>query len=219
MKECREKLRSNSGIALIFIVLIGAIAAVSLSILYLGYQQHLKNSRRLFDEVTVTTAERVAKETYILDIRTGGVTYYYDGIHRSVTDSARYDGKVDLEGYGMSYASENKNAETGAVGIPNKGEDGGAQFLAVSVESDGTIHSRWQGPWLTAEDYELMTPEERERLTQAQLKQIDGSLIYENANHKMTEAGSAGETESEGSQISDTESESGRQEQTEPLAE
>ena len=219
MKECREKLRSNSGIALIFIVLIGAIAAVSLSILYLGYQQHLKNSRRLFDEVTVTTAERVAKETYILDIRTGGVTYYYDGIHRSVTDSARYDGKVDLEGYGMSYASENKNAETGAVGIPNKGEDGGAQFLAVSVESDGTIHSRWQGPWLTAEDYELMTPEERERLTQAQLKQIDGSLIYENANHKMTEAGSAGETESEGSETSDTESESGRQEQTEPLAE
>ena len=219
MKECREKLRSNSGIALIFIVLIGAIAAVSLSILYLGYQQHLKNSRRLFDEVTVTTAERVAKETYILDIRTGGVTYYYDGIHRSVTDSARYDGKVDLEGYGMSYASENKNAETGAVGIPNKVEDGGAQFLAVSVESDGTIHSRWQGPWLTAEDYELMTPEERERLTQAQLKQIDGSLIYENANHKMTEAGSAGETESEGSETSDTESESGRQEQTEPLAE
>ena len=219
MKECREKLRSNSGIALIFIVLIGAIAAVSLSILYLGYQQHLKHARRLFDEVTVTTAERVAKETYILDIRTGGVTYYYDGIHRSVTDSARYDGKVDLEGYGMSYASENRNAETGAVGIPNKGEDGGAQFLAVSVESDGTIHSRWQGPWLTAEDYELMTPEERERLTQAQLKQIDGSLIYENANHKMTEAGSAGETESEGSQISDTESESGRQEQTEPLAE
>ena len=219
MKECREKLRSNSGIALIFIVLIGAIAAVSLSILYLGYQQHLKNSRRLFDEVTVTTAERVAKETYILDIRSSGVTYYYDGIHRNVTDSAQYDGKVDLEGYGMSYASENRNAETGAVGIPNKGEDGGAQFLAVSVESDGTIHSRWQGPWLTAEDYELMTPEERERLTQAQLKQIDGSLIYENANHKITEAGSAGETESEGSEISDTESESGRQEQTEPLAE
>ena len=219
MKECREKLRSNSGIALIFIVLIGAIAAVSLSSLYRGYQQHLKNSRRLFDEVTVTTAERVAKETYILDIRTGGVTYYYDGIHRSVTDSARYDGKVDLEGYGMSYASENRNAETGAVGIPNKGEDGGAQFLAVSVESDGTIHSRWQGPWLTAEDYELMTPEERERLTQAQLKQIDGSLIYENANHKMTEAGFAGETESEGFETSDTESESGRQEQTEPLAE
>ena len=119
MKECREKLRSNSGIALIFIVLIGAIAAVSLSILYLGYQQHLKISRLLFDELTVTTAERIAKETYILDIRTNGVTYYYDGIHREVFDASTFSGKVDLAGYGRCYESENAHGETGAVGIPN----------------------------------------------------------------------------------------------------
>ena len=179
MKECRVKLRSKSGIGLIFVILIAAILAVCASIVYLGYQQHLKNSRLLFDELTVTTAERIAKETYILDIRTNGVTYYYDGIHREVFDASTFSGKVDLAGYGRCYESENAHGETGAVGIPNKGENGGAQFLAVSVEMDGTIHSRWQGAWLTGEDYELMTPEERERLTVDQLNQIDSSLIYE----------------------------------------
>ena len=179
MKECRAKLRSQSGIALIFVVLIGAIAAVCASIFYLGYQQHLKNSRLLVDELTVTTAERVARETYILDLRSGGVTYYYNDTHRSLIDASTVDGKVDIEGYGLCYKSENANAETGAVGIPNKGKDGGAQILAVSIESDGTVHSRWQGNWLTGEDYELMTPEERDRLTIAQLNQIDSSLIYE----------------------------------------
>lgn len=63
MKKCIQKLRSKSGIALIFVVLICAILAVCLSICYLGYQQHMKNSRLLFDELTVTTAERVAKST------------------------------------------------------------------------------------------------------------------------------------------------------------
>ena len=47
------------------------------------------------------------------------------------------------------------------------------------MESDGTIHSRWQGQWLTGYDYELMTPGERERLTIEQLNQIDANLIYE----------------------------------------
>ena len=203
MKGCRVKLRSKSGIGLIFVILIAAILAVCASIVYLGYQQHLKNSRLLFDELTVTTAERIAKETYILDIRTNGVTYYYDGIHREVFDASTFTGKVDLAGYGRCYESENAHGETGAVGIPNKGENGGAQFLAVSVEMDGTIHSRWQGAWLTGEDYELMTPEERERLTIDQLNQIDSSLIYELGKaDQMTEqasehAGSSQMTERE----------------------
>ena len=199
MNQSREKLGSERGIALIFVVLIAAIAAVSISIIFLGYQQHLKNSRRLFDEVTVSTAERVARETYILDLKSGGITYYYDEIHRTVTDASTFEGKVPIPGYGRSYASENKRGETGAIGIPNRGKDGGAQFLAVSVESDGRIHSRWQGPWLTAEDYELMTTAERERLTIDQLNQIDSSLIYELGKTKqMTEPGkNAASTESE----------------------
>ena len=207
MKECRAKLRSKSGIGLIFVILITSILAVCASILYLGYQQHLKNSRLLFDELTVTTAERVAKETYILDLRSDGVTYYYDGIHRNVYDASTFTGKVDLEGYGRSYEPENANGETGAVGIPNKGENGGAQFLAVSVELDGTIHSRWQGAWLTGEDYELMTPEERDRLTIDQLNQIDSSLIYE-----LGKADQMKEQESEsvsGNEMTESESESG----------
>ena len=207
MKECRAKLRSRSGIGLIFVILIAAILAVCASIIYLGYQQHLKNSRLLFDELTVTTAERIAKETYILDLRSNGVTYYYDGIHREVFDASTFTGKADLEGYGRSYESENAHGETGAVGIPNKGGEGGAQFLAVSVELDGTIHSRWQGPWLTGEDYELMTPEERDRLTIDQLNQIDSSLIYELGKaDQMTER----DTESGSSdQMTERESESG----------
>lgn len=208
MTACREKLGSKSGIGLIFVVLIGAILGVCLSIFFLGYQQHLKNSRLLFDEVTVSTAERLAKETYILDLRSGGVTYYYNELNKSLTDTRTVEGKVLIPGYGRSYASENAHAETGAVGIPNKGDNGGAQFLAVSVESDGTVHCRWQGPWLTGEDYELMTPAERDRLTISQLNQIDSSLIYElgkagmmteeDSSETMTEAETAGqETEAE----------------------
>ncbi len=179
MGRCRDKLRSRSGIGLIFVVLIAGIAAVCASILYLGYQQHMKNERRFYDELTVETAERVARETYILDLTSGGVTYYYNAVHRTVKDASTYKGKVDIKGYGRCYESENKNSETGAVGIPNKGGKNGAQILAVSVESDGTVHSRWQGQYLTGDDYELMTPEERDRLTIEQLNQIDGSLIYE----------------------------------------
>ena len=203
MKESREKLRSRSGIALIFIILIIAILAVCASIVFLGYQQHMKNSRLLFDELTVSTAERVAKENFILDLRGDGVTYYYDGIHRNVIDASTVEGKVNLTGYGRSYESENRKGETGAVGIPNKGANGGPQILAVSVEMDGTIHSRWQGQWLTGEDYELMTTEERERLTIEQLNQIDSSLIYELGKEdmmtesEMKETEKSAETESE----------------------
>ena len=203
MKESREKLRSRSGIALIFVILIIAILAVCASIVFLGYQQHLKNSRLLFDELTVTTAERVAKENFILDLRTSGVTYYYDGIHRNVIDASTVKGKVGLTGYGRCYESENRKGETGAIGIPNKGDNGGAQILAVSVEMDGTIHSRWQGQWLTGEDYELMTTEERERLTIEQLNQIDSSLIYELGKEDLmteSETEKTAETQSETSQ-------------------
>ena len=216
MKEFREKLRSESGIALIFVLLIVAILAVCASIVYLGFQQHLKNSRLLFDEVTVTTAERVAKETYILDLRSSGVTYYYDGIHRDVIDASTVKGKVNLTGYGRCYESENLKGETGAAGIPNKGENGGPQILAVSVEEDGTIHSRWQGQWLTGYDYELMTTEERSRLTVEQLNQIDASLIYElGREEELTE--SQTETESEAS--TETLSEASTEESSKPVEE
>lgn len=200
MKGFRGKLRSRGGIALVFVILIGAIAAVVASILFLGYQQHLKDARMLADELTVTTAQRLARETYILDLRSGGVTYYYDDIHKTLTDTKKVKGKVPIKGYGMCYASENTHGETGAIGIPNKGRDGGSQFLAVSIEADGSVHSRWQGPWLTGEDYELMTPAERKRLTTEQLNQIDSTLIYERGQaSRMTEGetDAGAETESE----------------------
>ena len=53
---------------------------------------------------------------------------------------------------------------------------------------------------ITGEDYELMTPEERDRLTIAQLNQIDSSLIYELGRaDEMTEqeTGSLEQTESD----------------------
>ncbi len=179
MGRCRDKLRSTRGIGLIFVVLLVAIAAVALSILQLGYQQHLKNERRFYDENTVLTAERVARETYILDMKSGGITYYYDAVKRTVTDASTFKEKVDIPGYGRCSEAENKNCETGAVGIPNTGGENGAQLLAVSVETDGTIHSRWQGQHLTLYDYKLMTWPEKKRLNIYQLNQIDSQLLYE----------------------------------------
>lgn len=215
MKEFRAKLLSRSGIGLVFVPLIVSILVVCASIVILGYRQHLKNSRLIFDELTVSTAERIAKETFILDIRTDGVTYYYDGIRREVIDASTFEGKVDLDGYGRSSQAENAKGETGAVGIPNKGGEDGAQILAVSVESDGTVHSRWQGFWLTGEDYELMTQAERDRLTIDQLNQIDSSLIYEpGKTDLMTET----ESDAGGNmQMTEQETDAGESEQrTEP---
>ena len=215
MKRCSRKLRSKSGIGLIFVVLIGAIIAVCLSIIYLGYQQHMKNERLLYDELTVTTAERVAKETYILDLRLDGVTYYYDAIHKSVTDASTIEGKIKFKGYGRCYESENKHAETGAIGIPNKGDNGGPQILAVCVEDDGTIHSRWQGFYLTGDDYKLMTTAERERLTTEQKNQIDSTLIYEKGKEGQKKKEMA-EASAEAEQDTETETEPTKQTATEP---
>ena len=144
-----------------------------------------------------------------------GVTYYYDGIHREVFDASTFTGKVDLAGYGRCYESENAHGETGAVGIPNKGENGGAQFLAVSVEMDGTIHSRWQGFYLTGDDYKLMTTAERERLTTEQKNQIDSTLIYEKGKEGQKKKEMA-EASAEAEQDTETETEPTKQTTTEP---
>lgn len=203
MEKVREKLHSRSGIAVVFLLLITAIGVVCISIAIYGFQQHLKDSRRMFDEAQVDTAKRVARETYILDLVEGGVTYYYDEMKHNVVNAANFEGKVDVKGYGRSYEDENLNGETGADGIPNKGKDGGAQFIAVSVEENGTTHARWQGPYLTGYDYELMTPGERSRLTKEQIDQIGMDLVY--AHLGESEASPPAETEDE----SETETETG----------
>ena len=72
---------------------------------------------------------------------------------------------------------------------------------------DGTIHSRWQGAWLTGEDYELMTTAERERLTIDQLNQIDSSLIYELGKADLMTETDAQSGAAEASESEETESE------------
>ena len=172
-----RRLKSKSGIALVYVILITLIGALTLSIVLYLYMQHLETRRLLIDEAQVTQVKRFAKDQYVLDMVDEGITYYYDYENLTLIDASTVVGRANIKGYGRSYEDENLHGETGAVGIPNRGADGGPQFLAVSVEADGSVHARWQGQVLTAEDYVLMTDGERSRLNQSQKNQIGRDLV------------------------------------------
>lgn len=167
-----KKLREQSGMALVFVLLLLAITAVSASIILYGYQKHLINVRLLFDEAQVDTAKRTAREEYILDAETGGVLYYFEGTSRKVIRADTIVGPVPVTGYGRTHKKDNRRGQTGAAGIPNRQEDGGPQFLAVYVSPDGKTYARWQGKRLTGYDYTLMQSGERKLLTEDMKNQI-----------------------------------------------
>ncbi|MEE0955965.1 MAG: hypothetical protein U0L49_09175 [Eubacterium sp.] len=168
-----KKLKSKSGLALIFFVLISGIIAVSISIVVYGYQIHLRQAKLMFDQEEVNEAISCAKVAYLQSPSASGVTYYYDEVTKEVYDASSYKGRVPIAGYGRSAEKDNRKGQTGAAGIPNKGGRDGAQFLAIAVESDSEISARWQGPVLTEYDYDLMTRYEKLRLTDSQMEQIE----------------------------------------------
>jgi len=172
-KPIMKKLKSSAGIALIFFILITGILAVSVSILIYGYRQHLRQAKLMFDQEEVDEAIAAAKVQYIQDGSPGGVTYYYDEAAKKVYDAKGFKGAVPITGYGRSAERENRKGQTGAAGIPNRGGKDGGQFLAIAVEGDDQVSARWQGPLLTQYDYELMTHDEKLRLTNDQKDQIE----------------------------------------------
>ena len=174
----KRRLKSRSGIATLVFLLVIAVSIMAAIVGYYEYQRYLEKMKLLLDKEQVVAAERCARNTYLLDMLSGAITYYYDADTKMCIDASQIEGAALIKGYGRSSQKANREGETGALGIPNKGDEGGAQFLAVTIEEDGSTNMRWQGPLLTAYDYQLMTPAERERLNQSQRDQIGMELLH-----------------------------------------
>jgi len=165
----------HSGSALLIVILVIAVVLVAAFLFIEGYIRHVKEAALMYDQETVYEAEDMAAATYLADgCPPEGVIYYYDDLTKQCYDASKYGWRINIDGYGRTSEEDNAHMETGAKGIPNKGDDGGAQFLAIFVIDRGeTVISRWQGQILTAYDYSLMTEDERNLLTEDQLKQIE----------------------------------------------
>lgn len=186
-QEARRRIHNEDGMIWpIAILLTAVIAAAILFIVIPGYREHLRNARIEMDSTSVATATDIAKVTYLQNGEQGLVTYYYDERSHKCLLLDEID---TIEPYGRSSEEDNRNQITGAKGIPNLGKDnGGAQFLAITIENDQVINIRWTGKKCTVQDYELMTIAERNALTTAQLDQIEQNRqeLEEDANTAET---------------------------------
>lgn len=154
----------------IAILLTAVIVCCILFVVIPGYQEHLRNARIETDSTSVATARDVASITYLQDGAQGLVTYYYDErTHKCLPLSEL----SSIEPYGRTSGEDNKNAITGAKGVPNFGTEGGAQLIAVTIQNDTIINLRWTGKKCTVLDYELMTMAERNALTDQQKDEIE----------------------------------------------
>ncbi len=164
------KLRGRSGLSRLVFLLLCGIAAMLLLFIVEGYIRHLDDAKLTFDKDQVYEALELAKIQYLSEGCPAGITYYYDAERARMVP---FDEIGNIVGYGRSSAAHNRHGETGALGIPNLGGRGGAQFLAIAIEDDNTFNVRWQGKRLTVYDESLMSAQELARLTEAQRLQIE----------------------------------------------
>lgn len=181
-----KKRSSQSGLALVTVLLLIAVIAAAVLILAIpGYQQHLKDAKLTMDIQSVQTCEDVASIRYLQDGAPGLQIYYYDELSHQCLDRAAID---SIEPYGRSSREQNLHGETGARGIPNLGEDhGGAQLLAVAVQEGTQVNIRWTGHDWSYLDYYYMYPAERETLTEAILAEMDRDTIVKAKNAAVSQ--------------------------------
>lgn len=168
--EIKTKLRSCRGMTLPVLLLLCGIAAMLVLFIVEAYLGHLNDAKMTFDKDQVREAIELAKIQYLSEGCPAGTTYYFDAERAKMVP---FDEIVNIVGYGRSSAAHNRHGETGALGIPNLGGRGGAQFLAIAIEDDDTVNARWQGHRLTVYDESLMSAQELARLTDVQRLQIE----------------------------------------------
>ena len=168
--EIRTKLSGRRGMTWAVFLLLCGIAAMLLLFIVEGYLRHLDDAKMTFDKQQVHEALELVKIQYLSEGCPAGTTYYYDAERARMVP---FDEIGNIVGYGRSSAAHNRHGETGALGIPNLGGRGGAQFLAIAIEDDNTFNVRWQGKRLTVYDESLMSAQELARLTEAQRLQIE----------------------------------------------
>lgn len=184
----KRRICSEDGIILpIAILLTAVIACCILFVIIPGYQEHLRNAKIETDSTSVATARDVASITYLQDGAQGLVTYYYDERSHKCLSLSELS---SIEPYGRTSEDDNKNAVTGAKGVPNFGTEDGAQLIAVTLQDDAIINIRWTGKKCTVLDYELMTMAERNALTDQQKDEIEAD------RKRLAEEAAEGSTES-----------------------
>ena len=169
--RCRDVCVNQEGIANLTAVLLIAVIVFCGIFAVQMYIRHLNDAKMTFDRNQVENAIKAAKVQYMEDGFGDDVTYYFDAVNSRMLG---WDEIGKIEGYGRSDRKHNANGETGALGVPYLGGKIGGQFLALSVEENGTVvHPRWQGHRLTVYDYTLMSVSEKRRLNTEQKDQIE----------------------------------------------
>ena len=160
---------------LLIIVLAVMVAAAAVLIFIVPqYRQHRIDQRRTFDAQSVATARDVCKIQYLTDGESGLVVYYYDELSHKALSRSRIG---EIRPYGRCSRAENLHRETGAAGVPNLGNRGGAQLLAVAVSDGAPVNARWTGKQWTYPDYYYMTQAERLQLTGSVRREMDQSSV------------------------------------------
>lgn len=199
-KRLQQKLHSDRGVILPIVILsIAVIAALVLFVVIPGYQEHLRNAKIQADVQTVATAKDVASVTYLQDGGGDLVTYYYDELSHKCLLRKDID---RIEPYGRCSAKDNKNNVTGAKGVPNFGDNGGAQLLAITIADGTIINVRWTGKKYTVLDYDLMTIRERNALDAEARDEIEKDRERIRKESESGEAGTQSEDTAPGSEKS-----------------
>lgn len=118
-----QKMKGISGLALVHYILMVLIAVIVLMFFIDGYIRHLQDAARTYDSEEVNEAIAIATTQYLFDSAPSKIIYYYDAETKQVypREYFRRSDRIDIKGYGRTLAYQNKNKETGAVGIPNRG--------------------------------------------------------------------------------------------------
>lgn len=140
MKEehFRTRLRDRRGLAAVHYILMVLIALVLLMFVADGYMRHLQDIAMTYDCEEVNEAVACAKTQYLMDGAPVAVVYYYDAESKQVytRDHFQEKDRIRLKGYGRSLAFQNRQAQTGAIGVPNRGDE--RYRTAIGRLDDGT---------------------------------------------------------------------------------
>lgn len=137
-KHFRTRLRDRRGLAAVHYILMVLIVLVLLMFVVDGYMRHLQDIAMTCDCEEVNEAVACAKTQYLMDGAPGAVVYYYDAETKQVytRDHFPAQDRVDLKGYGRSLEFQNRKAQTGAIGVPNRGDE--RYRKAIGRLDDGT---------------------------------------------------------------------------------
>ena len=138
MQMICKKLKDRRGLAAVHYILLVLIVLILLMFVVDGYLKHLQDIAMTYDCEEVNEAIACAKTQYLMDGVPGETVYYYDADTKQVYPRDHFPEKdcVKLKGYGRSLEFQNRKAQTGAIGVPNRGDE--RYRTAIGRLDDGT---------------------------------------------------------------------------------